>query len=91
MGRGGLERGAGAGGVPGSPPPGDGVFNQLDIIAALNANVYLAGPYVATAPRDLVATGGADGLHAVVPEPSSTALFAAGIVGLLLVFVRRKP
>ena len=37
------------GGAQGSPPAGDGVFNQLDIIAALNANVYLMGPYAALA------------------------------------------
>ena len=38
-------------GAPGGsqrhPPPGDGRFDQLDIIAALNANVYLKGPYAA--------------------------------------------
>lgn len=35
----------GPGGRPGSPPPGDGRFNQLDIIAALRAGVYLTGSY----------------------------------------------
>ena len=35
------------GGSQGSPPPGDGVFDQLDIIAALGANIYLKGPYAA--------------------------------------------
>jgi hypothetical protein len=33
------------GGEPGSPPTGDGLFDQLDIIAALNNNLYLTGPY----------------------------------------------
>ncbi len=33
------------GGEPGFPPTGDGFFNQLDIIAALNNNLYLTGPY----------------------------------------------
>ena len=33
------------GGVAGSPPAGDGQFNQIDIIAALNSNQYLQGPY----------------------------------------------
>lgn len=33
------------GGEPGNPPAGDGLFNQLDIIAAVNAGVYLTGPY----------------------------------------------
>ncbi len=38
------------GGMVGLPPPGDGMFNQLDIIAALNAGWYLRGPYAALAP-----------------------------------------
>ncbi len=33
------------GGTVGSPPPGDSVFNQLDIITALNARIYLTGSY----------------------------------------------
>ena len=43
------------GGTQGNPPRGDGFFNQLDIIAALNANTYLKGPYAAIPP------GGAQG------------------------------
>lgn len=39
------------GGSPGSPPAGDGLFDQLDIIAALTAGVYLTGPYGAIAPE----------------------------------------
>ncbi len=39
----------GPGGTPGSPPPGDGVFSQLDIIAALGSAKYLTGPYGAIA------------------------------------------
>ena len=31
------------------PPAGDGQFNQLDIIAALNNGLYLQGPYLAIA------------------------------------------
>jgi hypothetical protein len=38
---------AAPGGEPGSPPPGDGLFNQLDIIQALNNGLYLTGPYAA--------------------------------------------
>ncbi len=38
------------GGKPGEPPPGNGRFDQLDIIAALGANTYLKGPYAALAP-----------------------------------------
>ena len=35
------------GGEPGDPPAGDGIFNQLDIIAAVGAEIYLTGPYAA--------------------------------------------
>ena len=35
------------GGAPGSPPLGDGVFDQKDIVAALAAGYYLNGPYAA--------------------------------------------
>jgi hypothetical protein len=42
------------GGSPGSPPQGDGVFDQLDIIAALNAGTYLTGPYAAVADNGVV-------------------------------------
>ena len=35
------------GGTQGAPPAGDGQFNQLDIIAALGADIYLSGPYAA--------------------------------------------
>jgi hypothetical protein len=38
------------GGEPGSPPPGNGKFDQLDIIAALGAGTYLQGPYNAVRP-----------------------------------------
>ena len=37
------------GGQPGSAPYGDGFFDQSDIIAALAGNIYLRGPYGATA------------------------------------------
>ena len=35
------------GGEQGSPPAGNGFFDQLDIIAALNNGLYLNGPYAA--------------------------------------------
>jgi hypothetical protein len=38
------------GGSPGNPPEGDGVFNQLDIIAALDSGVYRTGPYASLQP-----------------------------------------
>ena len=68
------------GGCPGNPPPGDGVFNQLDIIAALN-NGYLTGPYAGVAPSS----------NAPVPVPESSTLFLA-VVALvsLLAFVYRR-
>jgi hypothetical protein len=43
------------GGSPGNPPPGNNLFDQMDIIAALNAGTYLQGPYAA------LATGGSAG------------------------------
>ena len=33
------------GGSPGSPPPGDGVFDQHDLVAVLQWNTYMAGTY----------------------------------------------
>ena len=33
------------GGSVGNPPAGDGLFNQLDIVAALAGSVFLSGPY----------------------------------------------
>jgi hypothetical protein len=71
------------GGAQGSPPAGDGQFNQLDIIAALGAGTYLAGPYAA----DLAAgdvhsassvVGSMQPVH--VPEPSSVAYLVLGIL-----------
>jgi hypothetical protein len=35
------------GGSAGSPPAGDGLFNQRDIVAALSAGLYRTGPYAA--------------------------------------------
>ena len=35
------------GGEQGNPPAGNGLFDQLDIIAALRGGVYLTGPYAA--------------------------------------------
>jgi hypothetical protein len=55
------------GGSSGAPPTGDGQFNQLDIIAALNTGLYLTGSYEAIAPdgqRD-------DGQTSLVYYPST--------------------
>ena len=35
------------GGRPGDPPDGDGLFDQTDIVAALQGDKYLKGPYAA--------------------------------------------
>ena len=43
------------GGEPGSPPTGDGLFNQLDVIASQLNALYLTGPYAA------IASGGSRG------------------------------
>ncbi len=55
------------GGQPGNPPPGDGQFNQTDIIAALAAEIYLTGPYGA------VMSGGTrgDGQTSIVYDAGS--------------------
>ena len=45
------------GGSPGIPPQGDGVFNQLDIVASLNAGTYLTGPYAAIAKGGVMFDG----------------------------------
>ena len=42
------------------PPVGDGVFNQLDIVAAQQAGLYLTGSYASVQTDSFVA----------VPEPS---------------------
>jgi hypothetical protein len=39
------------GGSQGNPPAGNGLFDQIDIIAALNAGLYLQGPYAAIGPE----------------------------------------
>jgi hypothetical protein len=41
------------GGQPGSPPRGNGRFDQLDIVAALGPGHYLMGPYAAVRPRGM--------------------------------------
>jgi hypothetical protein len=64
------------GGVPGDPPPGNGRFDQADIIAALSNGLYLQGKYAALAGE----TGIAD-LQSV-PEPSAVVLLALGLLGL---------
>jgi hypothetical protein len=61
------------------PPPGDGLFNQTDIVAALATDLYLKGPYCAN--------GGAAAL--AIPEPSGVLLLVFGVTSMLVVRRRR--
>jgi hypothetical protein len=81
------------GGAVGSPPAGDGLFNQLDIIAALGGNKYLMGPYASlrtlssdreiAMPRADMAQSGT----VAIPEPASwQALLCGGLMVFLIVF-----
>ena len=45
------------GGEPGNPPAGNGLFDQLDIIAALGPGHYLTGPYAALAGKGISGDG----------------------------------
>jgi hypothetical protein len=74
------------GGTVGAPPPGDNRFDQLDIVAALSNNLYLAGPYAA-APGGVAAA--ADQVS-LVPEPSSVVLTCLGLVALVGCAWRRR-
>ena len=77
------------GGGLGRPPIGDGQFDQQDIVAALQANVYLTGPYAGIMP--------AGQSHDVpVPEPATIWLLVFGLSGWLMMFtagrfVGRRP
>ena len=74
---------AGPGGSQGSPPAGDGEFNQLDIIAALGAGVYLTGPYAA-----LEASGvQGDGQTSVGYNPTTGEVFVDAPAGVELTSV----
>ena len=75
-------------GVPGSPPAGDGVFDQLDIIAALNANVYLKGNYAGLTLAEARVFDDATLRTTSVPEPFSLTMLAIGCLGMFVVYVR---
>jgi hypothetical protein len=55
------------GGSQGSPPVGDGLFNQRDIVAAQQAGIYLTGAYAAILP----AGQANDGQTSVVYDPGT--------------------
>ena len=73
------------GGSRGHPPIGDGVFDQWDIIAARQANIYNTGPYAANSAARLAGI--------VVPEPAGITSLAVGLLILLACrnrcFIRR--
>jgi hypothetical protein len=70
------------GGQPGAPPPGDGLFDQSDIIAALGNGLYQFGPYAeGGAPAPLpppLAPGG-------IPGDAQTSIVYDAITGELLI------
>ena len=84
---------AAPGGEPGNPPLGNGLFDQIDIIAALAPGHYLTGDYAAVTSR---AEGGDGGgplgpvelVH--IPEPSTAALLAIGLLVGTMSFKQRK-
>ena len=82
------------GGLPGSPPPGNGRFDQIDIISALAPGHYLTGAYAAVnkdaAAGELSVVGSLEGggkfadvERIYVPEPSTMpmAILALFVVG----------
>lgn len=73
------------GGSQGSPPPGNGQFDQLDIIAALGNGFYLTGPYAAIrtkgAPGDAQTSVGYNAItgEVWVDAPAGSALTSINI------------
>ena len=65
------------GGSPGSPPAGNGFFDQLDILAALGPAHYLNGPYAALAGEG---TQG-DGQTSIGYNPSTGEIFVDAPAG----------
>ena len=65
------------GGSLGNPPEGDGVFDQRDIMAALQMEAYLDRPQAALPPQLSL-----EGDIAAVPEPASLVLLGLGLLGL---------
>ena len=91
------------GGCQGYPPPGNGLFDQMDVIAALTNYHVHGGPYAAMVTGgtqydqasamvgSLTGSGGLGDVDLVyVPEPSVIVLAAMGVVGLLA-YSRHRP
>ena len=81
----------------GGPGGGDGVFNQLDLLAALRAGFYRTAPESSIAPLatdgDLSVVGSWGGgrsrnyvnfVNVPVPEPSTLLLLGAAVASLLI-------
>ena len=85
------------GGKQGEPPAGDGAFNQLDIIAALNADVYLKGPYAAIVQGGTLGDGQTSIVYdpatgeLKVDAPSETNLTSVNITSAGSMFIGDKP
>jgi hypothetical protein len=83
------------GAAPGNPPEGDGLFTELDIVAALQTGLYLTGPYAALPGSHLTVGLKAPGLVDVaVPEPATLVLAWLGIwvlTGLRVGYAERMP
>jgi hypothetical protein len=78
------------GGSPGDPPEGDGVFNQLDIIAAVKSETYLTGPYAVMQASASFDASLAELALVHVPEPSAAAILISGLCLSLSSFRRRQ-
>lgn len=78
------------GGYAGNPPQGNGLFDQLDIIAALPVRGFLQGPYAALTAdavdrdRTRLIPANSQLIRAEVPEPPALVLLAAGLLILVL-------
>jgi hypothetical protein len=70
------------------PQDGDGLFNQFDVIAALDANCYLCGFYCAIGPSDIgsrrqvTISRCSSAAATTVPEPPSILALAVGLLSL---------
>ena len=68
------------GGEPGSPPQGNGLFDQIDIIAALGPAHYLTGPYGAISKSGVRG----DGQTSVVYDPNTGEVAVDAPAGMAL-------